>query len=132
MKNRGGIGLLILQYALLIDLCTVIISIPMPPLNKNTSLTYSDLLSAITFISIGFYLGHIWNLKKLASLKKELKWSSLSVREQEVAQLILAKKSNQEIGDILFIEINTVKSHLKSIYKKTDCNGRANFRKHFD
>lgn len=48
----------------------------------------------------------------------------ISPREQEVARLIIQGYSNQQIGETLFISINTVKAHVKKIYAKCDVNSR--------
>lgn len=49
----------------------------------------------------------------------------LTVREQEVLQLILSGKSNREIAGTLFISENTVKTHARSIFSKYDVSSRA-------
>jgi DNA-binding CsgD family transcriptional regulator/MFS family permease len=49
----------------------------------------------------------------------------LTVREQEVLQLILSGKSNREIAGTLFISENTVKTHARSIFSKYDISSRA-------
>jgi DNA-binding CsgD family transcriptional regulator len=49
----------------------------------------------------------------------------LTVREQEVLQLILSGKSNREIARALFISENTVKTHARSIFSKYDVSSRA-------
>lgn len=49
----------------------------------------------------------------------------LTVREQEVLQLILSGKSNREIAGALFISENTVKTHTRSIFSKYDVSSRA-------
>ena len=49
----------------------------------------------------------------------------LTVREQEVLQLILSGKSNREIGRDLFISENTVKTHARNIFSKYDVGSRA-------
>jgi len=48
----------------------------------------------------------------------------LSAREKEVAELLVKGKTNKEIAVTLFISVNTVKSHIKSIYKKLNVNNR--------
>lgn len=48
----------------------------------------------------------------------------LSVREQDVLQLILEGKTNKEIAEQLFVSENTVKFHVKNILKKTGCANR--------
>jgi DNA-binding CsgD family transcriptional regulator len=49
----------------------------------------------------------------------------LTVREQEVLQLILSGKSNREIAGDLFISESTVKTHARSIFSKYDVSSRA-------
>ena len=49
----------------------------------------------------------------------------LTVREQEVLQLILAGKSNRDIAGDLFISENTVKTHARNIFSKYDVGSRA-------
>jgi DNA-binding CsgD family transcriptional regulator len=48
----------------------------------------------------------------------------LSDRQAEVTQALLLGKSDKEIAALLKIELNTVKTHLKHIYRKTDSRGR--------
>jgi two-component system response regulator DegU len=43
---------------------------------------------------------------------------ALTAREQEVAQLVASGYTNQEIGDRLRISLQTVKNHLRSIFRK--------------
>lgn len=49
---------------------------------------------------------------------------SLTEREQEVLQRVLAGKSQQEISDELIIALGTVKTHVHNIYQKTDASNR--------
>jgi DNA-binding CsgD family transcriptional regulator len=48
----------------------------------------------------------------------------LSVRENEIFELIVASKSNQEIANQLNISLNTVKFHIKNIYEKLQVKSR--------
>lgn len=50
---------------------------------------------------------------------------SLSEREQEVLQLLAAGQSNREIAQRLIVGLNTVKTHVKSIYTKLDVHSRT-------
>ena len=54
-------------------------------------------------------------------------FDELSPRETEIAGLILRGKSNQEIADELFISGNTVKVHLKNIFRKLSVAGKNEF-----
>ena len=49
---------------------------------------------------------------------------AISERELEVLQLLADGRTNKEIAQALYISINTVKSHLKSIYGKLGVNNR--------
>ena len=49
----------------------------------------------------------------------------LTLREQEVLQLILSGKSNREIAGVLSISENTVKTHVRNIFSKYDVQSRA-------
>jgi LuxR family transcriptional regulator of csgAB operon len=48
----------------------------------------------------------------------------LTTRENEIYELILLGKSNQKIGEDLFISINTVKTHVAKILKKKSATNR--------
>ena len=45
--------------------------------------------------------------------------------ERDVVRLVAAGHSNAEIGQRLFISVNTVKKHLSGVYVKVDVDGRA-------
>lgn len=49
----------------------------------------------------------------------------LTEREKEILQLLLAGKSNKDIGNTLFIGESTVKSHVSNIFGKFQVNSRA-------
>ena len=49
---------------------------------------------------------------------------NITPREKEIVELIIMGKSNQEIGELLFISIQTVKNINYNIYKKTNVNNR--------
>ncbi|MDZ4745852.1 MAG: response regulator transcription factor [bacterium] len=51
--------------------------------------------------------------------------SGLSARELEVLALLTDGLSNQEIADRLFVSMNTVKTHLSSIYSKMNVRRRT-------
>jgi len=48
----------------------------------------------------------------------------LSEREFDIFGQVFSQKSNQEIADVLFVSINTVKTHLKNIYSKLGVSNR--------
>lgn len=47
-------------------------------------------------------------------------------REQEIIQLLLQGKNNQEIAKILFLTVGTVKNYISQIYGKAGITDRAN------
>jgi DNA-binding NarL/FixJ family response regulator len=49
----------------------------------------------------------------------------LSSREIDVLRMLFAGKSNLEIGEELFISVNTVKSHLSRLYLKLNATSRT-------
>ncbi len=49
----------------------------------------------------------------------------LTQREVEVLRLVAAGKSNREIGDALFISVNTVMRHMSNIFVKTNTSNRT-------
>jgi DNA-binding NarL/FixJ family response regulator len=51
----------------------------------------------------------------------------LTSREVEVAKWLVKGLSNKEIGEKMFVSIRTIKAHLTSIFKKTDCRDRLEF-----
>lgn len=51
--------------------------------------------------------------------------SPLSKRETEIMGLIMEGKKRNEIGEQLFIERDTVKTHIKNIYAKLKVNSRS-------
>ena len=49
---------------------------------------------------------------------------SLSERERAILRYLPTMMSNQEIAGELFVSVNTVKTHLRAIYRKLDAPGR--------
>ena len=50
---------------------------------------------------------------------------NLSIREVEIAELLAKGFLNKEVADTLHISINTLKSHIKSIYKKLEVSNKV-------
>lgn len=63
--------------------------------------------------------------KQLNIVKQNKNLDSLTVREQEVLQLVLLGKSNREISEGLYISESTVKTHVRNIFSKYDVGSRA-------
>jgi DNA-binding NarL/FixJ family response regulator len=51
--------------------------------------------------------------------------SPLSKRETQILELVCNGKSRTQIANELFIDLETVRSHIKNIYIKLDVNSRA-------
>ena len=49
----------------------------------------------------------------------------MSERELEVLRLLASRLTTTEIAGALYVSANTVKSHMKSIYRKLDASSRA-------
>jgi LuxR family maltose regulon positive regulatory protein len=63
--------------------------------------------------------------KKLtAPARKLAPGEELSERELEVLRLLATPMTQREIGDRLYVSLNTVKSHSKSIFRKLGVSGR--------
>jgi DNA-binding CsgD family transcriptional regulator len=50
---------------------------------------------------------------------------SLTGRELEVAQLVVARRTNPQIAAELFLSIKTVEAHLRNIFRKLDAGSRV-------
>ncbi len=48
----------------------------------------------------------------------------LSQREEEISRLLIKGVTNIDIGEELFISVNTVKTHIKNIYRKLNVSNR--------
>jgi len=60
----------------------------------------------------------------------ESQFSKLSPREREILKLIAEGNSNSEIGSILFISDQTVKTHRANLMKKLDIHNLADLIKY--
>jgi DNA-binding CsgD family transcriptional regulator len=49
----------------------------------------------------------------------------LSIREKEILDLLIQGKLNKEIASLLFISEETVKKHLKNVYRKLGVRNRV-------
>ena len=48
-----------------------------------------------------------------------------------MAELAAARRTNREIGNELYITLNTVSTHLRSVYRKLNISSRAQLPAHF-
>jgi DNA-binding CsgD family transcriptional regulator len=57
--------------------------------------------------------------------RPQIGWASLTPVERDVVRLVAEGHTNAEIGQRLFMSVNTVKKHLSRVYAKVDVDGRA-------
>jgi DNA-binding CsgD family transcriptional regulator len=57
--------------------------------------------------------------------RPQIGWASLTPVERDVVRLVAEGHTNAEIGQRLFISVNTVKKHLSRVYTKVDVDGRT-------
>jgi DNA-binding CsgD family transcriptional regulator len=102
-------------------------------LNKPWSINLSIQVLATTVIvgGIAFAVGAYSKQQLNNNSQRDYYWRQLSMREQEVAHLLLTTFSNKEICQQLFIEPNTLKTHIRHIYKKTHATSRESFIQYF-
>jgi DNA-binding NarL/FixJ family response regulator len=88
---------------------------------------------AILFIILGIWLGNKITAKApqesgkapFKRNEKAIKSLGISERELDVLEHLGKGHSNQEIANKLFISINTVKTHLSSVYQKLEVSRRS-------
>ena len=59
------------------------------------------------------------------------RYYNLTERETEILRLVLAGKTNQEISQLLFITVGTVKAHIHSIFSKLEVSRRSQLMTRF-
>jgi len=87
----------------------------------NGESTRDDFLRCIRVV----FGGELW-IHPLAAVKlaQRMKSEPLTAREKDVLQLVVAGKSNKEIGSALNVTEGTVKVHLSHIFAKLGVSGR--------
>lgn len=100
---------------------------------KDTS--KEELIEALDDICIGKKIigesVHQYVVEKKFSDVQFESYANLSAREQEVAQMLIKGKNEQEIAESLFISKHTVHDHRKSIYRKLNVRSNAELMTHF-
>ena len=121
----GALGMAVTSMGLpgaevaVIALTVVCVTLVMlPPLNHQLVL----LLKGHAYLAA---YDHMSQSQQTDILRQIKTLDPLTVREQEVLQLILSGKSNREIAVTLFISENTVKTHARSIFSKYDVGSRS-------
>jgi DNA-binding CsgD family transcriptional regulator len=92
---------------------------------------------AILFTALGIWLALKISKPKIQTVvvekrvedfvlnEKELASTGMSKRELEVLELMAEGLSNQEIGERLFVSLNTIKTHSSKIFEKLDVQRRT-------
>lgn len=79
----------------------------------------------ILFLFLGVWIGIAVYKRKSNPEKYDASKLGLSKREVEVLELLAIGLSNQEIADKLFVSLNTIKTHISSIYSKLNVKRRT-------
>lgn len=90
------------------------------PLKKEVDIT-TYLVVMIILLSL-LFLTYFLYRRKYANKQNQI--ALLSVQERKVFTLLQSGKSNKEISQELNVGVNTVKSHVSSIYSKLNINSR--------
>lgn len=102
---------------------------------RDLSLEFYIGLVAVLFTVIGVWAGLKITRKKMVVIthpaadfkisEDYLRQLGISKREYEVLTLMARGLSNQEIGDQLFVSLNTVKTHSSNLFLKLDVKRRT-------
>ena len=86
-------------------------------------------LIALLFVSLGIWVGQrLARRVERGPFDKNLRvieTLGITEREVEVLELVARGKSNKEIGETLFVSLNTVKTHLANLYGKLEVSRRT-------
>ena len=87
---------------------------------------------AVFFTALGVWAGLRLTRRKVVLVnpnfsinEAELKRLGISPRELEVLEWIAKGHSNQEIADLLFVSLNTIKTHTSNLFLKLDVKRRT-------
>ena len=104
-----SIGLPSAEVAVIALTVVCVTLVMLPPLNHQLVL----LLKSHVYLTVYDNMSHSQQTNIIQQIKI---LDPLTVREQEVLQLILSGKSNREIAEALFISESTVKTHARNIF----------------
>lgn len=82
-------------------------------------------LTALSFITVGFLLSRFLAREPSASGSRKLNDSDLTNQEHKVLTLVAEGRSNSEIADELYIAESTVKTHVSNILSKLHAKRRT-------
>jgi len=86
----------------------------------DITLSDSDEMETVKFVAVIYDYGMI-----ITNMMKEINSQyNLTARESEILQYVMNGYSNQEISQMVYISIPTVKKHLTSIYHKMGITGK--------
>lgn len=98
---------------------------------SNSAFKMIHISYAVFAISVFMYLTKHYNVNYEPEAKDVLpkiehfyEKYNISERETEIIDSIVVGKTNKEIASELYISINTVKTHIKNIYRKLDVKNR--------
>jgi NarL family two-component system response regulator LiaR len=86
--------------------------------------TTDELLDAISRVAGGEQVVHVSGRRTVDSGWPGQNWG-LTARESEVLAMLTAGLRNREIADALYVSVDTIKTHLRHIYRKLETNTRA-------
>jgi NarL family two-component system response regulator LiaR len=86
--------------------------------------TASELLDAIETVAGGEQVVLVSGRRTVDAGWPGQNWG-LTARESEVLAMLTAGLRNREIADSLYVSVDTVKTHLRHIYRKLETNTRA-------
>lgn len=93
----------------------------------SSNFTWVIISTISLFVLLLFLTTYIIRKKRpsqQSEISDQVKIESLTLRERAILQRIGEGRGNQEIADELHIEITTVKTHIRSIYRKLKINSR--------
>jgi len=86
--------------------------------------TATELLDALERLAAGEQVVQVSGRRTVDAGWPGQNWG-LTARESEVLAMLTAGLRNREIADALYVSVDTVKTHLRHIYRKLETNTRA-------
>jgi len=78
---------------------------------------------AVVFLVAGYAISRNNHGHKIPDTDSD-PFLELTVKEQQILQLIIEGKSNKEIAAMNFVEVSTIKTHINNIYAKLGLKNR--------